>query len=174
VAEGEGLPDAALPSLDVRPAAGSERVAPTNNRGELLGVVHALLALLKGHARGPVEVFSDSEITVRTLLEWLPGRLAKGTERGLKNFDLVWIAWRLLEALRGRAASVALTWVRAHQPRPPPEAGARALALWQGNALADRLAERAQAAAGPPAGGAAPPRWASGLPPGLAWALAAE
>jgi ribonuclease HI len=120
--------------------------APSNNRGELLGIIYAFLALLRGHAVGRVELVSDSKISVKTLLEWLPARLEKKTERELKNLDLVMIAWRLLAQLRGRAAHVALTHVRAHRKAPPATAPTRERFLHRGNALADEHAALALAA----------------------------
>ena len=121
---------------------------PSNNRGELLGIVYALLTLLRGRAIGAVELVSDSNISVKTLSEWLPARLAKGTAHELKNFDLVMIAWRLLGALRAQAASVVLTHTRSHQPLPPPWALRRDHEIHFGNKMADAHATTALGAAG--------------------------
>ena len=118
--------------------------APSNNRGELLGIVYALLALLRGRAIGVVELVSDSNISVKTLREWLPARLAKGTAHELKNFDLVMIAWRLLAALRAQAVSVELTHTRSHQPPPPVWVHRRDQEIHQGNKMADEHASAAQ------------------------------
>ena len=142
---GYALVDEDAPERGMR-AAGPP-VAPSNNRGELLGIIFALAALLRGRALGRVEIVSDSEICLKTLLVWLPARLAKGTERELKNFDLVWIAWRLLERLRRRAAAVTLTHTRSHQRPPPRAAPERAHLLHRGNAMADEHAALALALA---------------------------
>jgi uracil-DNA glycosylase len=115
---------------------------PTNNRGELMGIVYCLLALLQGRAVGQVEIISDSEISVKTLLEWLPTRLKKGTERVLKNYDLVSIAWALLCRLRAQATSVEITHVRSHQKPPSSTAPARERLLWLGNDMADKHASK--------------------------------
>lgn len=129
---------------------------PSNNRGELLGVVYGLLGLLAaGVSRA--ELFSDSLITVRTLNEWLPARKRKRTEEQLANYDLVSIADRALSALREGGAEIVLTHVRGHQRDPGP-ADARARSLWVGNGLADlhaREPSRAPCPAGR-AGDAAP------------------
>jgi uracil-DNA glycosylase len=111
-------------------------VRPSNNRGELLGFVYAFLALLRGRALGRVEIVSDSDICVKTLREWLPNRLKKGTASELKNFDLVMIAWRLLGALREQAADVVLTWTESHATGPMPKEP-RARLLREGNSAAD-------------------------------------
>ena len=123
---------------DGLPAPGRDFVPPSNNRGELMGLIYCFLALLRGRACGPVEVVTDSEISRRTLAEWLPARLERGTERALQNYDLVAIAWDLLCRLRLQAA-VVLTHVRSHQ-RLAPDAPARARVLHDGNDLADRHA----------------------------------
>ena len=135
------LVDEDAPERGVRadPAAPGH-VAPTNNRAELLGVIYALLGLLRGRALGLVEVVSDSKITVQTLNLWLPARLKKGTERALMNFDLVWAAWRILGALRAQARGVALVHTHAHGAAPPAAAPARERLYWLGNDTADRLA----------------------------------
>ena len=134
------LADPKRPELGVKVAPGGAAVAPSNNRGELMGIIYCFLGLLRGRALGRVEVVSDSEITVKTLTEWLPARLLKGTESELKNYDLVSIAWALLNALRAQAAAVVLTHTRSHQPRPPASAPPRDRFLWEGNDTADRHA----------------------------------
>jgi uracil-DNA glycosylase len=115
-------------------------VAPSNNRGELMGIVYCLLGLLRGRALGRAEIVSDSEISVNTLLDFLPKRLKKGTERELKNYDLVAIAWRLLGLLRKQAANVVLTHTRSHQKVPPTTAPSRVRFVHRGNAMADEHA----------------------------------
>ena len=129
---------------------------PSNNRGELLGIVYALLAALRCGVTGPVEIVSDSEISVNTFLDWLPKRIKNGTEREMKNFDLIEIAWRLLCELRTVAETVEFTHVRSHRAAPPATAPARERALHKGNALADSHASAAPVAGvevigGPPA-----------------------
>lgn len=116
----------------------SAPAAPSNNRAELLGIIHCMLWLLRHSAAGRIRIYSDSKICVMTLLSWLPNRLAKGTERELKNFDLVWASWQLLGQLRELADSVDLVHVRAHQTRPP--ATDPGYPIWEGNSRADALA----------------------------------
>lgn len=138
--------------------------APSNNRGELLAIAHALLGLLRLVAVAPpalqrlagaaaaappaaavlpvCELVSDSRISLMTLSDWLPARRRKGTAHQLCNFDLVEIAEALLAALRA-VATVVLTHVNSHTPAPPASAPARARALWAGNAAADAAATAA-------------------------------
>ena len=114
---------------------------PTNNRGELLGIIYCLLAALLGRAAGRFELISDSKISVQTLLEWLPGRRRKGTAHQLKNYDLVVLAERLLAQVRAATGAVALTHTRSHQREPAASASARERFVWRGNDLADKHAE---------------------------------
>lgn len=120
-----------------------DHIAPSNNRGELLGIAYALLSLLQEGATGRIEIVTDSLISAQTLLQWLPDRLAKGTENRLKNLDLLMIAWRLLAALRKQAASVGIAHVRSHQKAP--QVSDPAYFHYYGNRLADRHAARALA-----------------------------
>lgn len=119
-------------------------VLPSNNRGELLAIIYAFAGLLAAKIAGPVEIVSDSEISVKTLLEWLPTRLKKNTHHELKNFDLVMIAWHLLCRLRERVP-VKVTHVRSHQKEPAASASAEAKAFHRGNKLVDGYAKDAQA-----------------------------
>ena len=138
------LIDPADPSRGFEPAAaGMPAVAPSNNRGELLGIATALLAILQAGSAGkigPVEIVSDSDISIKTLLDWYPKRLAKKTTNALKNLDLVEIAWALLGVLRTRAESVTLTHVRSHQRAPAANRPVRERFFHGGNAEADRHA----------------------------------
>jgi len=122
---------------------GGTLVAPSNNRGEYLGFIYCMIGAIRGRALGRVEIISDSKITVQTMLEWLPNRLKKGTERGLKNFDLVMVAWELLKRLRAQAASVVITHTNSHKPKPPPSASDRERLIWGGNDQADKHAAEA-------------------------------
>ena len=108
-----------------------------------MGIIYCLLGLLRGRALGRVEIISDSEISVKTLLEWLPNRLKKGTERELENFDLVSIAWTLLGRLRSQASVVVLTHTRSHQKAPPADAPSRERFVHRGNKMADQHADAA-------------------------------
>jgi uracil-DNA glycosylase len=139
--------DATRPEAGIRPRA-TTHAAPSNNRGEILGVVYCLLGLLRGRAVGTVEICSDSAITLKTLTEWLPARRSKGTEQKLKNMDLLTIAEALLGGLRAQASAVALTHVNSHTERPDGTAGGhRELLVWTGNDRADQLATSVLASA---------------------------
>ena len=119
------------------------KVQPSNNRGELLGLVYGFLSLLIEGACGEINVWTDSKICVNTLLTWLPNRLKKGTEKELKNFDLIMIAWKLLNALRNQAIIVNIHHINSHTKEPPLSAPKSEKFIWRGNFLADKNASLA-------------------------------
>lgn len=128
-------------------------VPPTNNRAEYLGIIYALLALLRVPTTGAVTLYSDSNICVRTLNEWHPARLAKGTEAELANFDLVRAAAQLLaelNAARRPSPPLVLRHVKAHTSRPAANAPAEERAIWLGNWKADEQASAVLEAAPAP------------------------
>jgi uracil-DNA glycosylase len=101
---------------------------PTNQRGELMGLALTLCELVRARVRGDVEIISDSEYTVKMILEWLPSRRRKDSAAGgagekgvagLKNPDIIAICETLflrLKALTGDR--VEIRWVKAHRPSP--------------------------------------------------------
>lgn len=121
---------------------------PTNNRGEYLAACWGLLGLLRqarrrrqeGAAPAQYELVSDSNLFIRTITEWLPTRRRKGTERDLKNFDLIVVAEALSNALTAEGCPVKFTHERGHQKAPPESAEPRKKILHMGNDQADRLA----------------------------------
>lgn len=126
----------------------------TNNRGELTAVIVALDMLLL-LPPNPVELYSDSLITLKTLGalraedtadgrppadpgDWYARRCRAGRQHGLANLDLVERAAELLARARARHPEVRLRHVRGHRREPPrdsPEWPA-----WSGNDTVDRLA----------------------------------
>lgn len=125
----------------------TSHISVTNNRAELLALCWIFLALLRGFALGPVVVYTDSNLCVQTLNDWLPKRRRKGTAGELKNQDLLAIAEPLMEAVKARAAAFSLEHVPASHDAALP-AGATDLEKlkWGGNDTVDRLAKRAKEA----------------------------
>jgi ribonuclease HI len=98
---------------------GSERLT-TNNRMELLAVIHGLEALKRSTQ---VEVVTDSIYVGKGFSEWLPKWKANGWRRGrgkdsapVKNEDL----WRRLDELLAKH-HVTFTHVRGHSGHPENE-----------------------------------------------------
>ena len=115
-------------------------VKPSNNRGEMLAIIHTLMELLKHvDTNATFEIISDSQICLNTLLTWLPTRLAKGTEREMKNFDLVMIAWNLYKRFNGTCK---LTHTRGHL-KAPVSSSTRDKMIFEGNTRVDKLASYA-------------------------------
>jgi ribonuclease HI len=117
---------------------------PSNNRGEYLGFINALLHTLRSFntikGRPHVTIVSDSQLCLKTLSEWLPNRRKKGTEGELKNLDLVFITEKLLNMLK-EVTTVTLKHVRSHKKAPTDRGNA--YLCWKGNDQVDRLATSA-------------------------------
>ena len=116
------------------------RVTPTNNRGEYLGLIHALLHLLP--LRGEkICLVSDSTLVIRTMTEWLPKWKTQGIVDQKKNPDLVKIADSLLRSVSLKN-EVEFMHVNSHT-KPPTDTQSRAYTLWYHNDQADKLASAA-------------------------------
>jgi len=119
------------------------KITPTNNRGELLGIIYCFAILLNRTINEDVsdiivDVYSDSLISVKTFNIWLPNRMKKGTSHEMKNFDLLIIADYLFDEIKKKYKLVNLKHIKSHQVRPCESEGTRALFLWLGNQIADK------------------------------------
>jgi ribonuclease HI len=90
-------------------------IKPSNNRGELLAIIYCLKTLILLQVLGDVEIISDSYTSVTMLDVWFKNRLDKGSERDIKNLDLVKIGYALLCELKKICKSVKLIHIRGHQ-----------------------------------------------------------
>lgn len=87
-------------------------VKPSNNRGELLGIIFGLLAVRHLFATSDrITIYTDSNYSIKTLLYYYPARIAKGTQNQLLNPDLLIIGHKLLTEL----PCVELVHIKAHQ-----------------------------------------------------------
>jgi ribonuclease HI len=84
--------------------------ATTNNRMELTALIRALRALPED---AEIDVYSDSQLCVKTINEWAPGWEKRGWRRKsgpIANLELV----KELYALAASHPGVRLRWIRAH------------------------------------------------------------
>ena len=119
----------------------SIKIIPSNNRGELLGIIYCLMQLYLKSTNTDfipttVELYSDSLICIKTLNIWLPFRKKKNTEHELKNFDLIQIADFLLTKIKIKYILITILHVKSHQKKPTT-GGNKSLFIWLGNQLAD-------------------------------------
>lgn len=119
---------------------------PTNVRAEWWAFAVALEGLRLAQVAGPTEVVTDHLACVKTLTEWLPRRLAAGTQAELANFDLIARAHAAYLAIRPPPR---LTHVHSHRAAPGAGADLRARLLHRGNALADEHAAAGRRLAAP-------------------------
>ncbi|MGF1576663.1 MAG: ribonuclease H [Cyanophyceae cyanobacterium] len=91
---------------------GGEPVS-TNNRMELTALIRALKYYGEHLDPDPVEILSDSQLSVRIYNEWMAGWEARGWKRSqgpVENLDLV----KQLAVLKQLCPQVQITWVKAH------------------------------------------------------------
>ena len=87
-----------------------EDPSTTNNRMELLALIHAYRMLPPDHA---VTLYSDSQLCVKTVNEWAAGWENRGWRRKrgpIANLELV----KELYALANAHPKATLEWIRAH------------------------------------------------------------
>ncbi len=91
--------------------------ATTNNRMEMLAVIHGLEALKKP---AQVRIYTDSQYVMKGMTEWLAGWKRRGWKTAdrqpVKNMDL----WQRLEAAM-TPHQVEWQWVRGHSGHPENE-----------------------------------------------------
>lgn len=94
----------------------TQYIKPSNNRGELLAIIHALLYIIDNIDKynEKITIYSDSLICVRTINEWYDKRLKKGTINEFKNFDLIKILMNLVNKLK-RRINIEIKHVKSHQ-----------------------------------------------------------
>lgn len=91
----------------------NKQVSPSNNRGELLSLIHAFIEILNNEVNDYI-VYSDSQICVKTINEWYPNRLRKGTVHEFKNLDLVQILMDVYNKVKERC-NIKIVHTRGHQ-----------------------------------------------------------
>lgn len=87
---------------------------PSNNRGELLAIIHAFIQILKMDDQNNFIVYSDSQICVKTINEWYESRLRKGTTNSFKNIDLIEIMMKLYNQIKLLGKKIEVVHVRSH------------------------------------------------------------
>lgn len=99
-----------------REEAGAE-IETTNNRMELMAVIHGLVAL---KSPSLVDLYSDSQYVLNGLKEWIDSWKRRGwktaAKQPVKNQDL----WETLDELRHKH-DLRFHWVRGHNEHPENE-----------------------------------------------------
>src|SRR5690349_16628752 len=105
------------------PESGTEREfsggepATTNNRMELLSVIHGLKALDRPCR---VDLYSDSQYVINGLKEWMDGWKKKGWKRGKNSPVMNLELWKELDELRN-VHQMRYHWVKGHNEHPQNE-----------------------------------------------------
>jgi len=120
----------------------SIKIIPSNNRGELLGIIYCFAQLYlresESNKETNIEIYSDSLLCINTFNTWLPNRRKNNTAHELKNFDLLLIGEELLNAIKEKYKSIKLLHVKSHQQKPLESEGKKKLFIWMGNQFVDQ------------------------------------
>jgi len=88
-------------------------IKPSNNRGELLSLIRSFIEILNAEDSEFI-VYSDSQICVKTINEWYPSRLKKGTIHEFKNLDLIKIMMNLFYEIK-KSKKIEIIHIKGHQ-----------------------------------------------------------
>jgi ribonuclease HI len=116
---------------------------PTNNRGELSGILVAL-EILRDYvdAYPEMRIVSDSEYAINAITTWYPKWIAKNKTADKCNLELIGQCNALYNKIK-QEANIKFLHIRSHQPEPTH--GTLAWFMWNGNNCADLLCTRANA-----------------------------
>lgn len=111
-------------------------INPSNNRGELLAVIFALLYINEcGNITEYNVIYSDSLITVNTINIWYNNRKKKGTLHEFKNLDLI----NIIMELFNKFINTKCEHVLAHRKYSKNFSEDEEM-LWNGNNIVDKYA----------------------------------
>lgn len=117
-------------------------IIPSNNRGELLAIIYALIMVYKSNTINDIIIVSDSEYSIKSILKYYPNRVKAGTSHELKNLDLLAIA-HLLYVIITRSRSLLFVHVNASHSKPIDLSTATntEILYYKGNKKADYMAK---------------------------------
>lgn len=107
----------------------SVSIAPSNNRGELLGIIMGMLMMKQGE----YILYTDSMISVKTINEWYIKREKNNTLHEFKNIDLLTIMMKLYR----QHSNITCVHIRGHTKCLSSFTKAEKN-IWYGNYLVDK------------------------------------
>ena len=127
----------------------------TNNQCELLAILYSLQIIIKYYhhlATKTVNIVSDSEYSINCLTKWLPGWKANNwktkTGEEVKNRQILSNSDKCIEHLRklnmetNKNVQLKFLHTRSHLDPPDTPPGSLDYIMWQGNHLADLIANK--------------------------------
>ena len=131
----------ALNNGEFAPDLGTDRVVPTNNRGELLGIIRGLETIrnMDLPTSSAFELVTDCFIYKNIIMNSYKKKSKKEKEK-LKNPDMVHYAVELYDELN-EVYDIAITHQHGHSLEPKDKEG-RPWILWNGNNVVDIAAQK--------------------------------
>lgn len=111
--------------------------APSNNRGELTAILRALEYVESTDLRSDVTIYSDSNISVKTINEWYQTWVTKKVLHKHANIKLITPIMDLYNKLSAKL-SIKVSHCKAHQAEPSDKNSIEWL-IWKGNDVCDKM-----------------------------------
>jgi ribonuclease HI len=118
----------------------NKNIIPSNNRGELLGIIYGFKYIYNLEQLNPslpkkeYILYSDSQICIKTINEWYKNREKKGTLHEFKNLDLITIMMILYKKI-----NIICIHTKAHTQLKLCKTDTEKL-IWNGNNIVDKYA----------------------------------
>jgi len=114
-------------------------ILPSNNRGELLGIIYGLLYLINNYKISiEYTLYSDSLISINTINKWYNNREKKNTLHMFKNIDLVTIMMILYRHCKTLGINITCKHILAHTKYSATLTEIEKK-LWYGNYIVDSI-----------------------------------
>lgn len=117
------------------------RQLPSNNRGELMGILYALHYLSTQPAGNHI-IITDSTYCKNIFTGWYDKWIAEGTFSSKKNQDIITLIIIILNVVTGTGHTVEFVWQKAHLPASVDKTTYSRL-----NDIADKLADEGRTSA---------------------------
>lgn len=96
----------------------SNIINPSNNRGELLGLIFAFMSIKYEYIGRNVNICTDSKYCIDTFTKWYHSKKKKGIENTMKNIDMIEICMQLQQEIKIMGANITFTHVPSHRSAP--------------------------------------------------------
>ena len=117
----------------------TQEYKPSNNRGEMLGVLNSIQYIIDNNIITNIIIISDSSYTVNTYNLWLDKWMKEETINSKANQDLIYRMIDLKNEVKKRNLNITLSHVESHKIAPNKK-DSDLYFLWEGNDEVDKLA----------------------------------
>ena len=117
----------------------TETYNPSNNRGELLGLLNSLQYILDNNIKSDLVIISDSSYTINMYNSWLDKWILEESINTKSNQDLIHRMIDIKTEIKKRNINVLVSFVESHATKPS-QSDDDIYFIWEGNYEVDKLA----------------------------------